>query len=346
MDKLEALKKNAELLKKLIEQTEDEQTAKAYSEQYDECLREIAREEAREEQKTEIKALKDEIAAMKSSQAKIFDVIEAGTITVGAGKTESYKGFNLNREVKLAGMRAIKHQGIINRRFAADPELAMNLSKMFIDKYVEASRKSPLEIARAKAAMQEGTDPEGGYLTPTEQRFELVAYAREASIALQRATHISMTSDVMTIPTELTKVSVAVTAEEAQATETEPTFDQVTLTAKRYDGYGKTSNELLEDAAVNGGIVGLLLDQFIEATGKAIDSVVFTAPGDPASGIFSAKAGASVVFDSGSTAFSEIIEADLREAIRKVKKEYRDGAVWMMHDELLWDYIRGLKDSN
>ncbi len=355
MNKLEMLKKNAGLLKQLIAKEEDEAQAKVYSDQYEETIKEIAVEIAREENSAEVDKLKGELAEMRSKQAGVFgddgDGVEGKVIKAGAGKTELYvppgsaRGYNLNREVKMAGQRAITHGGFISRRFENDPTLAMGLSKTVLDAYEKAVSRSPLENA-SKAANQEGTDSEGGYLTPTEQRFELVGYAREASILLGNgARHVPMTSDVQTVPTELTKVSVGVTAEESEATATNPTFGEVTLTAKRYDGYGIMSNELLEDAAVNGGLVGVLLDQFIEATGKAIDSVGFTGVGDPASGLFTAVAGSSVVFDSGSTAFSEVLEANLRTAVRSVAKEDRDGAVWLWHDELTWDYIYGMKTT-
>ncbi len=338
MDKIKMLQERVTLLKSLIEKEDDEAKAKSYSEQYDETLREIMKEEAKAEVAEETKKLQEKVASMESEQAKIF---EGENLKIGAGKTELYKGFNLNREVEYAGMRAGQYADVINKRFAANPDRAMGLAKMFIDKFVDAQEMSPLKVK----ALQEGTDSEGGYVTPTEQRFELVAYVREASKALQYGRHFSMTSDVMTVPAENAKVSVGVTAEESDATETTPSFSEITLTAKRYDGYGTTSNELLEDAAINGGIVGMLLDQFIEATGLALDSVAFTAPGNPASGIL-VSAGASVVFDSGSTAFSEILEADLREALRKVKPEYRAGGVWLWNDELTWDYIYGMKDSD
>jgi len=358
MNKIEMLRKNLSLLKKLISKEEDPEQAKIYSEQYDETLLEIAREEAKAESAEKISDLEGEVATLRSEQAKVFDGsngLEGDHIKVGAGKVELYtppgatRGYNLNREVKRAGAlaRTKKSRDIINKRFKEDPDVAMGVAKLMVDLYERAKGRSPLEVAemQAKAANQEGTDSEGGYLTPTEQRFELVGYARESSVALAGARHFSMSSDVQTVPAENAKVSVGVTAEENEATATNPTFAEVTLTAKRYDGYGITSNELLEDAAINGGLVGVILDQFMEATGKAIDSVAFTGVGDPASGLFTAAAGYSEVFDSGSTAFSEILEANLRAAIRKVTKEDRDGAIWLWHDELTWDYIYGMKTT-
>jgi HK97 family phage major capsid protein len=227
------------------------------------------------------------------------------------------------------------------------PEKAELVLKTMIDIFEWAQDPSRVNRAKnIKAAMQEGTDSEGGYMVPTEAKSELLYYTREASIALQECSTIPMKSDSMTLPAELTQVTVAYTAEETAATESEPTFAQVTLTAKRMDAYGKISNELIQDAVVDGGIAGMLLDQIVEAVGLKIDSTVFKGGGDPVSGMFTAKAGYSEVFASGSTNFSEILESNIRNLLAKMPPQYYEqNGKWICHYTPLWQYIKGLKDT-
>jgi len=231
----------------------------------------------------------------------------------------------------------------VRERMEARPEKAERLLKLWVDIYEKASRPvSPLAL---KAAMQEGTASEGGYLTPAEDRAELLSYVRELSVCLPDVTHIAMNSDVLTVPAELTKVGVAWTAEETDATESEPTFADVTLTAKRLDAFSTASNELLEDTNVPGGIVAVLMSQFTEATAKELDNQILTGTGSPVSGIFTAAAGYSEVFSTGSTAFSELLESNIRNLIGKIPPERLDGAKWYMHNTILWQYMYGLKDT-
>lgn len=351
MDKLDLLKSNLKTLKALIEKTDDETELKTLNAQYDETIKEIGREEGRIEAATEIAALKEKnLAATNKTAVVTADEEKPSGVKVIGGKTNLYKAagggeYDLAAQMRLAPMFAHKHGRFIENRFKENPDVSMGVVKLMLDMYDKALNMSPLRVARIKADMQEGTDSEGGYLVPTIQRFELLAYARENSVALSRGTHIPMTSSSMTIPRELTKVSVAIDAEEGAVDESNPTFDNVTLTAKRYNAYSTSSNELIQDAANQGGVAGMLLDQFIEALGQKIDSAVFIGTGDPMSGIFIGGAGFSAVFGTGSTAFSELIETDLREAVRDVPKKDRNGAIWMMNDEILWDYVRGLKTT-
>jgi HK97 family phage major capsid protein len=158
-----------------------------------------------------------------------------------------------------------------------------------------------------------------------------------------------MSSDSMTLPRELAKVSVTYSAEEENATETEPTFSQVTLTARRMDAYAVSSNELIQDNNIPGGIVGILMSQFTEAVGQKIDSTVFIGSGaDSAvfSGVF-LTTGYSEVFSSGSTHFSELLESNIRNIVAAVPERYiRQNGKWYVGQSVLWKYIRGLKDDN
>ncbi len=326
------------LLRDLISKTEDAEERKKYEDQLIEAIEEaalakatkqLADKAAKDKEEAEIKAAKGKSVMAKRVGAPPVVVLEQG----------DYKGFNLRSEVRAAIGNNRVHVSI-QTRMQDDYDMAEKMMRMFTDLYVRAW-ENPVQ----KAAMQEGTDSEGGYLTPTEERSELLAYVREISIALQDCTHIPMASDSMTLPRELANVSVAYTGEESEATESEPTFNQVTLTAKRMDAYAISSNELIQDTTVPGGIIGVLMSQFVEAIGQKVDSTVFKGTGDPVSGVF-LSAGYSQVFESGSTHFSELLELDLRTIISKIPTSRLANAKWYGHRSPVWIYVRGLKDGD
>jgi len=336
-----------ELLKALIAKETDEKELEKLNDQLIEAIREQEREKVKKEleeklaqEKAKLEAEKKELE-IKSKQANADHSFAAGRIVVGPGE---YKGYSL-RAVMDSARRKMAESPYLKKlvpKIDSRGEAFERVAKMFVDIYDNAI-KSPAGLV-AKAPMAEGTGSLGGYLVPTEERMELLSYIREVSLAMQYCTHVPMSTDSMTLPRELTKVNVAFTSEASQATESDPTFDQVTLTATRLDAYTIASNELIQDTQIPGGIVGVLMSQFIEAIGQKIDSAVFIGTGTPVSGVF-LNAGVSQVFNTGSTAFSALTEADLRAIIGKIPASRLGNARWYVHRSPLWTYVYGLKDS-
>ena len=64
------------------------------------------------------------------------------------------------------------------------------------------------------------------------------------------------------------------------------------------------------------------------------------------SGIFTAQAGYSEVFGTGSSAFSELLESNIRNLIGKIPPERLARAKWYMNNAVLWQYFYGLKDED
>ncbi len=139
-------------------------------------------------------------------------------------------------------------------------------------------------------------------------------------------------------------VSVAWTDEAGSITAFNPTFGQVTLTAKKLAGLTSAiSSELLSDTAID--IVGLLVEQFMYAIGQELDNQVLNGTGSPVSGILSAAAGYSVVLGTGSTSFSAIGANDVRSMIRKLSSADAALAKFIYSKDIQF-YLDTLKDSN
>lgn len=345
--------KRIELLKRLIAVEKDPEKLEALGKELDEAIREDERIKLADLQKVELEKAK----AKKDDDERLAALEKAKERPVGAtvGMPDVYKGRRFLAEFE-GFQQALQLKGI-----AWDEKKIERQTKGWLDIFAHAMGGSALKpkggpagimskdaIERImKAGVDEGvsgTGAEGGYLTQPEYFPDVIGYAREESRALRICRNMPMNRAIMYVPAELAKVTVAETAEAVDATETTPTFSQVTMTAKRWDAFGKISNEFLEDAFTP--ILPILVSQFMEAIGAKNDSAVFDSVGNPMSSVFSAAAGASVVLGTGSETFSEFVFADFPLVLGKLATARARNARWAIHRTPLWTYVNTLRDSN
>lgn len=195
-----------------------------------------------------------------------------------------------------------------------------------------------------KTAYAEGSNAAGGYLVAPEYLWDMVMLARERTFALQECTVLPMGSNSLKVPTELTGVSVAWDDEAGAVDESEGTFGQVSLTAKRMNAYSKISNEMLADSAID--IVSLLTDQFGYAAALELDNEVLNGDGTKLmSGVLTAAAGYSVVLATGSTNFSAQTAINYSDMMYRLAEA--DAAVARFKvNRISTHYLRTLRDAN
>jgi len=328
-----------ELLRKLIAQETDEEELRKLNDELVKAIEKEAADKARADADKEILDLqgKLELATAKARSHGLHFEDDPKVTEVA-----EYKGFNLKREKSLL-MSDPRTPQTVRELYKSDPERAERMAKFWVD-LIARAYSNPTKGGAALKAAQSETDALGGYLTPPEQRSELLYYIRERSVAMGLCTHMPMVSDTMDVNAENVKVNVGWNSEAAQATETSATFSQTRLTANRLDAYVKSSNELLDDALVQGGLVADLVSQFTEAVGLKIDSTVFQGTGDPFSGVFISN-GISAVFSSGSTHFSALLESNLRDILAKIKPQWLNRFRWIMNHYVFWDVLGGVKDQ-
>ena len=187
-----------------------------------------------------------------------------------------------------------------------------------------------------KAAMQEATGSEGGYIVPDDFYAQIVAKRDEASIARMAGARVIPTSlKVVNVPIENTASTWSITAEEGAVNEAEPTLNQVAITVYNHTNLIKISNELLADQAAD-------LDSFLTShLGKTLakqenkEFLVGTGTGDPQGVYVGGTAGLTLDFQTSVGA------GEIPELMYKLKAEYFDGAVWSMQNATL-GYVLGL----
>jgi len=193
-----------------------------------------------------------------------------------------------------------------------------------------------------KAAMQEGSATEGGYIVPDDFLPEIIAKRDELSIARQAGARIVQTSrDVINIPFEDTSMTAfSITAEEAAVSENEPTLGQVTGTVYKFTKLVKVSEELLEDEDAN--LLSFLADAFGRAWAGTENYYVVSGSGSgqPQGVLFGGTAG--LTLDSATT----IGAAEIPELYYKLPAAYAQGNVgWAMKNATL-GRIMGLSGDN
>lgn len=191
-----------------------------------------------------------------------------------------------------------------------------------------------------KAALQEGTDAEGGYLVPNDFYGPIVEKRNEMSIARQVGVDVFQTSrQVVDIPTEnAAATDFVLTAEEAAYNQNEPTFANEQVTVYKYTKEIRISEELLTDEASN-------LMQFLSNTvGRAAASTenaifaVGTGSGQPE--------GLTVGGSNGVTAAgaAAITAGEVIDLYTSLGDYIQNNAFWMMAKET-YSAIRQLQGN-
>lgn len=300
--------KNQKELKGLLQETLDRQKdLDAKIETFEERNEERAKK--LEDMATEDRERIEAIEKMPAQKVKVQVPGSPNTVDL-------YKGYDLNK------------QG--TRLKLADEDQKERIAKWFID------------CITGKAAMNEGTPSEGGYLVPDEYADVILGFARNVSYALQKSTIFPMGSDILRVPAEDGAVSVEITAEAVAATESEPTVAEKVLTAKRIDAYSILSNELLADSRFD--IVSWLTELFAEKIGEKIDyeCIQGTTLG---TGIETASGINEVVMAYGDGGVEDISNAYISAVINELTGNKLPGAEWVV-PKAFTHYARLLSDDN
>lgn len=163
---------------------------------------------------------------------------------------------------------AVQHPDILKRLGAEDRKVKALQEDAFAYYFRyglnQMAQRRPDLVPHLKAlnALQEDTDSEGGYMVPTDQRFEVIRDPSYTGGNLrQRATIFNTTRDGGTFPTATT-VTWAGIAEEATPSDSDPTVGQVPFTIHKAGANNRLSVELLADSAVNlPALLGVLYGQ-------------------------------------------------------------------------------------
>jgi len=195
------------------------------------------------------------------------------------------------------------------------------------------------DLRKAKAALQEGTPGEGGYLVPDDEYGSIIAKRDEESLISKLGLNrVTTDRDMFNYPTEdtsLTKFTLVAEEGAISAAEEEPTIGQASIPIYKFTKLIKVSDELLEDE--NSGLEGFLTN----AIGRALAdtenyyALIGGGSGAPQGAFVGGTAG--LTFDSATA----IAAGEIPELMGKLGSPYHNGAAFIM-DPATWFYLMGL----
>lgn len=188
--------------------------------------------------------------------------------------------------------------------------------------------------------LSEGVDAAGGYLVPTEFQAEVLRIIPKYGVARRDCRIIPMGAKKKTIPSLVSGVTAYWTEEMAKKTKSNPSFGLVTLTARKLAGICPSTDELLEDSAID--VYNLLVELFAEAFGKAEDAALFTGSGSPITGIFN-KVGVNVVAFADAS-IANMTPDDLLSMVNSVEDFSETNGKFYLHRTIL-NVLRLKKDT-
>lgn len=145
-------------------------------------------------------------------------------------------------------------------------------------------------------ALSEGTGTAGGVLVPDELNQAIISLRETYGVFRQEAEIMPMGRDVMEIPRDTGDLTATFTGENVGLTESDPTFNNVTLTAKKLGIMTRLSSELAEDAIID--IADYIARKMAWAFAFKEDTVGFNGDGSAGHGSID---GIAKIFDDDNT---------------------------------------------
>lgn len=195
------------------------------------------------------------------------------------------------------------------------------------------------------AALQAGTDSEGGYLVPEEFETRLVEGLATMDPIRAGATVIRTASE-RHIPVETDEGDFGYIAEEGAYGEDDPVFGRVTLGAHKVGGIVKVSEELLQDNFFD--LEAYLSRLALRRYNRTEQSSFANGDGNGMPlGLFATAsvAGVNITGTTGAVSATPVITTDnIIDTFHGLARAYRDNAAWITSDTLV-KMLRKLKDS-
>jgi HK97 family phage major capsid protein len=184
-------------------------------------------------------------------------------------------------------------------------------------------------------ALNEGSNSAGGALVPEEFANRVIRLVETYGTFPGSAENVSMSRDTMVIPKRLTGTTAYFVGEGSSVTESEPTYGNVSLVAKKLAVGCRMSTEVVEDALVS--LADAVAAEFATSLAYRIDLCGWLGDGTSQYGgingivnkINDGTHTASVVSAAtGNTAFETLDVEDFLAAMGKLPLFARQGAAW------------------
>lgn len=181
------------------------------------------------------------------------------------------------------------------------------------------------EQKELRANLNITTDSQGGFVVPKTLQARVLEMLKAQNIMRQISAVIQTTSTEL-IPIEASKAQFAWMDEAAAFSETDLTFNQISIGAHKLGGMIKITDELLQDSAID--IASYITRKMVEAINDVEEVAFITGSGtkQPKGVLTAATTGVTTASNSAVTS-DEVIDL-----FYSVDGGYRSNAVWLMSD--------------
>lgn len=268
-------------------------------------------------------ATKKEIADLDKAieRKKEADALKASTATVVRTQDASQRSTVPAVARKIGTTKHILGEDAVERAYSAGQFF---LASMFgSDKAAAWCKENGILVQKA---LSEGVNSAGGVFVPEELQNEIIVLRNQYGLARRDLRVMPMGRDTMTIPKLVSGLTMYFTGEGVAATQSQPVWTNVRLTAKKASVLTLYSSELDEDAVINIGDV--LTSEIAYAYALGEDGCLFSGDGTSTYGgmtglrsIFNTGVGTlagSVDAASGHDTMAEIDATDLASAQGKL----------------------------
>lgn len=186
----------------------------------------------------------------------------------------------------------------------------------------------------------------GGYIVPDEFLPEIVRIIETNGKMRPIVRHTPMGTDVKNLGTLTAGVTTYWTGQNQTITQSDPTFGQTILTAKKLAALTSSSSELLEDTPID--LANFLATLFGEAFAAEEDRVILrgsVSAGDPFNGVLFTSGVNQVTMGTGLSDFSDVQFSHISELADALTTAATVGARFFFNKNIR-RYLRDLRDLN
>ena len=215
-----------------------------------EALADIHGDEPTQEQQDQFLALNNEAKELETSleSARVFEAAKAEVVARRAAAEKPAANVQPKPE-------KIEEPKMENKIPAAAKYNKSNVFASSEDAYVAgqflAAVGGNAKSQEFMAAQSVGTDDKGGYSVPTPLASELINLVEEYGVARNVCRRIVMGAMTWAVPKLVGHSTIYYPAESASISESDLTFSQISLTAKKMAGLVKMSTEISEDSLIS-----------------------------------------------------------------------------------------------
>lgn len=188
-------------------------------------------------------------------------------------------------------------------------------------------------------AQGEGVDSAGAFLVPEELLANIIVLREQFGVFRQECQVIPMGSDTLNWPRRVGGLTAYFTGENQSATESQASWDNVNLTAKKLAALTRMSNEIAEDAVVS--IADWLVGEIAYAFAAKEDDAGFNGDGTSAFGgirgvtaLFTDGSHTAGQYTTSSASLTALTVADFTGVMGKLPQYALPGAKWYMSQQV------------